>query len=108
MQKQDKAFTAWLNHVLAPAAHDGGAGDEDGAGADTLGGRRMAARMKGAMVACYRRARAGGVAQGATSPVPMSSCCHREEELGRRGAEVCSLPRRRQTLLDFAPARARA
>ncbi|KAI8475158.1 MAG: hypothetical protein J3K34DRAFT_517600 [Monoraphidium minutum] len=60
MQKQDKAFTSWLNHLLAPGAQDGapagaaGAAGDDGA-AGALNDRRLAACMQGALVTCYRR-----------------------------------------------------
>jgi hypothetical protein len=67
MQKQDKAFSAWLNHLLVPATQErmggGGAGGHDEAGggggagaggAGALNDRRLAAVMQGALVACYR------------------------------------------------------
>lgn len=55
MQKQDKAFSAWLNHVLAPSEPAPGAGAcDNSATGGALAQRRLAAAVKGAMVACYR------------------------------------------------------
>ncbi|GBF95503.1 hypothetical protein Rsub_07853 [Raphidocelis subcapitata] len=49
MQKQDKAFSAWLNHLLVPS-------DDEGACAPAaLTDRRLAASVRGALVSCYRR-----------------------------------------------------
>lgn len=52
MQKQDKAFSSWLNHVLVPGADEGAA---------ALNDRRLAAVMQGALVACYRWAGEGSL-----------------------------------------------
>jgi hypothetical protein len=54
MQKQDKAFSSWLNHLLAPGAQDGGGAEEEGPAAAALTNRRLAAVMQGALVSCYR------------------------------------------------------
>jgi len=54
MQKQDKAFSSWLNFLLAPGSHDA-CPDGDDPAAAALTNRRLAARIQGALVACYRR-----------------------------------------------------
>lgn len=56
MQKQDKAFSAWLNYLLVPGAQEGrnAAAAEDDNGAGALNDRRLAAVMQGALVKCYR------------------------------------------------------
>lgn len=63
MSKQDKAFSAWLNHLLVPAPDAAAAPDAASSGANgggtaaggALTGRRLAAAVQGALVACYRR-----------------------------------------------------
>lgn len=54
MQKQDKAFTAWANHLLLPYTPDylrAAMEDESSAALSDL---RLMARMQGVLIACYR------------------------------------------------------
>jgi hypothetical protein len=54
MAKQDKAFSAWLNHLLLPYTPDAlrhTLEDEQSAALTDL---RLAAQVQGCLVACYR------------------------------------------------------
>jgi hypothetical protein len=57
MNKQDRAFTSWLNYLLLPFTPEHLRAASDGSTSVALSDLRLAARVQGAMVACYRCAR---------------------------------------------------
>jgi hypothetical protein len=54
MNKQDRAFTAWLNHLLLPYTPEYLRAASEGDTSVALSDLRLAARVQGAMMACYR------------------------------------------------------
>lgn len=54
MNKQDRAFTGWLNHLLMPYTPEYLRAASEGDTSAALSDLRLAARVQGAMVACYR------------------------------------------------------
>lgn len=54
MNKQDRAFTGWLNHLLMPYTSEYLRAASEGDTSAALSDLRLAARVQGAMVACYR------------------------------------------------------
>jgi hypothetical protein len=54
MNKQDRAFTGWLNHLLLPFTPEYLKAASEGDTSVALSDLRLAARVKGAMLACYR------------------------------------------------------
>lgn len=54
MNKQDRAFTGWLNHLLLPFTPEYLRAASEGDTSAALSDLRLAARVKGAMLACYR------------------------------------------------------
>ncbi|KAF8065931.1 Aspm [Scenedesmus sp. PABB004] len=55
MGKQDRAFTGWLNHLLLPYTPEYLRAASEGDTSAALTDLRLAARVKGAMLAAYRR-----------------------------------------------------
>jgi hypothetical protein len=56
MNKQDRAFTGWLNHLLMPYTPEYLRAASEGDTSAALSDLRLAARVQGAMAACYRYA----------------------------------------------------
>lgn len=54
MNKQDRAFTGWLNHLLMPYTPEYLRAASEGDTSAALSDLRLAARVQGAMAACYR------------------------------------------------------
>jgi len=54
MNKQDKAFSGWLNQLLLPYTPEYLCAAAEGDTSAALSDLRLTARVKGAMVACYR------------------------------------------------------
>lgn len=59
MNKQDRAFSSWLNHLLLPYTPEYLRAASEGDTSAALSDLRLAARIKGAMLACYRLVTAG-------------------------------------------------
>jgi hypothetical protein len=96
MQKQDKAFSSWLNDLLVPGTQDRGPGaaEDEAAAAGALNDRRLAAVMQGALVACYR---CGGRGSPACTPPSLPDFPRRrtvQKHNTKIGAVLCLLSMR--------------